>query len=144
MVESFHYIQDATEYNRCYDLHILPQVIIFLKHSKRVLCKILLPFLKYAFHLTITFHYCCTRLEFDIFPDFYRQNRGESKLTRDRDTCTGIFCHLAFSSWKNLNRFNTMFLQSFDKSFVLPILAMFTYVMMSKNRFMKKFYVNFP
>jgi hypothetical protein len=28
---------------------------------------------------------------------------------------------------KNLNRFNTMFLQSFDKSFVLPILAMFIY-----------------
>ena len=55
---------------------------IFLKHSKRVLCKILLPFLKYAFHLTITFHYCCTRLKFDIFPDFYHQNRGGSKLTR--------------------------------------------------------------
>jgi hypothetical protein len=50
---------------------------------------------------------------------------------------------LAFSSWKNLNRFNTMFLQSFDKSFVLPILAMFIYVKMSKNRFIKKFYVNF-
>ena len=38
--------------------------------------------LKYAFHLTITFHYGCTHLKFDIFPDFYRQNRGGSKLTR--------------------------------------------------------------
>ena len=38
-------------------------------------------------------------------------------------------------------RFNTMFLQSFDKSFVLLILAMFIYFKMSKNRFMKKFYV---
>ena len=27
-------------------------------------------------------HYCCTHLKFDIFPDFYRQNRGGSKLTR--------------------------------------------------------------
>jgi hypothetical protein len=35
-----------------------------------------------------------------------------------------------------------MFLQSFDKSFVLPILAMFIYVKMSTNRFMKTFYVN--
>jgi hypothetical protein len=50
---------------------------IFLKHSK-----ILLPFLKYAFHLTITFHYCCTHLKFDIFSDFYHQNRGGIKLTR--------------------------------------------------------------
>jgi hypothetical protein len=41
-----------------------------------------LPFLKYAFHLAITFHYCCTHLKFDIFPDFFRQNRGGSKLTR--------------------------------------------------------------
>jgi hypothetical protein len=32
--------------------------------------------------ITITFHYCCTHLKFDIFPDFYRQNRGGSKLTR--------------------------------------------------------------
>jgi hypothetical protein len=30
----------------------------------------------------ISFHYCCTHLKFDIFPDFYRQNRGGSKLTR--------------------------------------------------------------
>jgi hypothetical protein len=34
-----------------------------------------------------------------------------------------------------------MFLQTFDKSFVLPILAMFIYAKMSKNRFMKKFYI---
>jgi hypothetical protein len=25
---------------------------------------------------------CCTHLKFDIFPDFYSQNRGRSKLTR--------------------------------------------------------------
>jgi hypothetical protein len=30
---------------------------------------------------------------------------------------------------KNLNRFNTMFLQSFDKFFVLPILAMSIYML---------------
>jgi hypothetical protein len=42
-----------------------------------------------------------------------------------------------------IKRTNTMFLQTFDKSFVLPILAMFIYAKMSKNRFMKKFYVNF-
>jgi hypothetical protein len=84
------------------------------------LCRILLPFLKYAFHLTITFHYCCTHLKFDIFPDFYRQNRGGSKLTRG-------------SSQVNLTLIetetHTMFLQSFDKSFVLPILAMFIYML---------------
>jgi hypothetical protein len=34
-----------------------------------------------------------------------------------------------FYSPENLNRFNTMFLQSFDKSFVLPILAMFIYML---------------
>jgi hypothetical protein len=46
------------------------------------LCRILLPFLKYAFHLNITFHYCCTHLKFDIFPNLNRQNRDGSKLTR--------------------------------------------------------------
>ena len=30
----------------------------------------------------ISFHYCCTHLKFDIFLDFYLQNRGGSKLTR--------------------------------------------------------------
>jgi hypothetical protein len=29
-----------------------------------------------------TFHYCCSHLKFDFFPDFSRQNRGGSKLTR--------------------------------------------------------------
>jgi hypothetical protein len=47
-----------------------------------IIYRILLPFLKYAVHLTISFHYCCTHLKFDISPDFYRQNRGGSKLTR--------------------------------------------------------------
>jgi hypothetical protein len=46
------------------------------------LCRIFIPFLKYAFHLTISFHYWCTHLKLDNFPDFYRQNRGGSKLTR--------------------------------------------------------------
>jgi hypothetical protein len=32
----------------------------------------LLLFLKYALHLTTAFHYCCTHLKFDIFPDLYR------------------------------------------------------------------------
>ena len=55
------------------------QYIFYKTQYTRVVCRILLPFLKYAFHLTISFHYCSTQLKFDMF---YRQNRGGSKLTR--------------------------------------------------------------
>jgi hypothetical protein len=67
-------------------LHVL--LIKLSGDSKRVLSRILLPFLIYAFHLTIAFHYCCTHLKFDIFPDIYSQNRGGSKLTRGSLACS--------------------------------------------------------